>query len=97
MICSFGLVSACAPEPTVEVRTEIVHDDIPAPLLEPVEVRARRVTGLQGVGEVLVDAAAALVTANCQLAGMDTIVRTNRGLELRDWSKWCPPVAPVTP
>ena len=49
------------------------------------------------VGEVLVDAAAALVTANCQLAGVDTIVRTNRGLELRDWTKWCPPVAPATP
>lgn len=75
----------------------MVHDDIPETLLQPVEVRPRRVTGLQGVADVLVDTADAITTANCQLSGVDTIVRTNRGQPLRDWTKWCPPqAAPVT-
>lgn len=91
------MVSACGPEPQIEVRTEIVRTEIPAPLLEPVEVRARRVTGLQGVGEVLVDAADALTRANCQLSGIDAIDREARGAELRDWSKWCPVKAEETP
>lgn len=77
------------PKP-VEVQTRIVHDDIPEVLLQPVEVRPRRVTGLQGVADVLVDTADAITTANCQLSGVDTIVRKNRGLALRDWTKWCP-------
>lgn len=93
MICSFALASACAPTPQIEVRTEIVRTEIPAPLLEPVEVRPRRVTGLQGVGEVLTDAVDAVTRANCQLAGIDTIDREARGAALRDWTKWCP--APV--
>jgi len=77
----------------VEVRTEIVHDEIPDALLAPVEVRARKVTGLQGVAEVLVDAADAVTTANCQLQGIDSIKRTARGQELRNWDRWCPPAS----
>lgn len=93
MICSSVLVSACGPKPRIEVQTKIVRTEIPAPLLEPVEVRARRVTGLQGVGEVLTDAVDAVTRANCQLSGIDAIDREARGAELRDWAKWCP--APV--
>lgn len=89
MICLCGLVSACT-TPQIEVRTEIVHDEIPDTLLQPVEVRTRPVTGLQGVAEILVDAKTALTQANCQIAGMDAIVRQNRGQEPKDWSKWCP-------
>jgi hypothetical protein len=90
MTCLSVLVSGCV-TPKVEVRTKVVHDEIPDALLEPVEVRARRVVGLQGVGEVLADAADALTTANCQLSGIDTIKRTTRGQELRNWDRWCPP------
>ena len=92
MFCCAALASGCAKGP-VEVQTKIVHDEIPDALLQPVEVRARKVTGLQGVADVLVDAKDALTRANCQLAGMDTIVRTNRGQNPKDWTKWCP--APV--
>lgn len=96
MICSCVLASGCA-TPRVEVRTEVVHDEIPETLLQPVEVRARPVRGLQGVAEVLVDAKDALTQANCQIAGMDAIVRENRGEELRDWSRWCPTPVTETP
>lgn len=95
MICLSGLVSGCASK-QIEVQTRIVHDDIPESLLQPVEVRPREIRGLKDVGRVLVDAKSALVQANCQIAGVDTIIRQNNGLEVRDWSRWCPtPV--VTP
>jgi hypothetical protein len=90
MTCSFVLVSGCGTPPQIEVQTKVVHDEVPESLLQPVEVRPRKVAGLQGVADVLVDAAEALATANCQLSGLDSIVRANRGLPLRDWSKWCP-------
>ena len=91
------MVSACGPEKQVEVQTKIVHTEIPAPLLEPVEVRPRRVAGLIAVGELLADTADAITRANCQLSGIDTIDREVRKVPPRDWSKWCPPVAAETP
>lgn len=81
-----ALLASCGPLPTKKT----VPPHVPDELRRPVHVAPRRVTDMAALAALAIDYDAALTTANCQVAGIDAILRAAEGRPVRDWSIACP-------